>query len=234
MVEFGSPFEARVTLATLDAGRFDSCPSLFADWFPGGSVSDHQVDNGRRRVLIGLSAAVWGVGVAGAAVPFVKSWTPSAKARAAGAAIKIDISKLEPGALLGPMQAWRGKPVFVLKRTPEMLKNLEQLTSGLADPGSETPQQPAYAKNAARSRKPEIGVFVGICTHLGCSPKYQGADTVEVAATKGGFFCPCHGSKFDFAGRVYANMPAPANLQVPPYSFESDSVIVIGVDEENA
>ena len=209
-------------------------PFLSSSLFSGVSVSDHEVDKGRRRVLIGLSASVWGLGVAGAATPFVKSWSPSAKARALGAPIRVDISKLENGGLLGPIPAWRGKPVFVLKRTPDMIKALETLKDPLADAESTRPQQPEYARNDTRSRKPDIGVYVGICTHLGCSPKYQGAAPVEVAPTKGGFFCPCHGSKFDLAGRVYANMPAPANLEVPPYSFESDSIIVIGVDEENA
>ena len=201
----------------------------------GVCVSDHEVDKGRRRVLIGLGASVWGLGVIGAAVPFVKSWSPSGKARAAGAPIRVDFSKLEAGSMLGPIPAWRGKPVFVVRRSQGMVKELESLTSGLADADSKREQQPAYAQNPTRSRKPDIGVYVGICTHLGCSPKYQAPDSaVEVTATKGGFFCPCHGSKFDLAGRVYEGVPAPANLEVPPYSYESDAVIVIGVDEEHA
>lgn len=167
------------------------------------------------------------------------SWTPSAKARAAGAPIKVDISKLEPGAMLGPIPAWRGQPVFVIRRTEAMLAELTKLSTSerLADPASSREeQQPGYAKNEARARKADIGVYVGTCTHLGCSPKLFGAVGAQPFDSEwvGGFFCPCHGSKFDLAGRVFANLPAPANLLVPPYSFESDTVIVIGIDEENA
>lgn len=191
--------------------------------------------NGRRRFLIGASISVWGLGAVGVAVPFVKSWSPSAKAKALGSPIKVDISKLAPGTLLGPIPAWRGKVVFIVSRTPEMLANLKANIAPLSDPESErAEQQPAYAKNAFRSRKPELGVYVGLCTHLGCSPKFNIDGIPELAPTHGGFFCQCHGSKYDLAGRVYKNVPAPANLLVPPYSFESDSVIVIGVDEENA
>lgn len=200
----------------------------------GVSVSDSEVNRGRRRFLIGASVSVWGLGAVGVAVPFVKAWSPSAKARALGAPIKIDIGKLEDGALLGPIPAWRGKPIFVVRRTPAMLGGLKANTEPLSDPTSEREQQPKYAKNPYRSRKPEIGLYVGICTHLGCSPKFHVDGIPELEPTGGGFFCPCHGSRFDLAGRVYKNVPAPANLVVPPYSFETDSVINIGVDEENA
>lgn len=202
--------------------------------FLGVSVSDREVNRGRRRFLIGASSSVWGLGAVGVAVPFVRSWSPSAKAKALGAPIKVDISKLGDGALLGPIPAWRGKPVFVVRRTPAMIDALKANTEPLSDPVSVREQQPKYAQNPTRSRKPEIGVYVGICTHLGCSPKFHIDGIPELAMTKGGFFCPCHGSKFDLAGRVYKNVPAPANLVVPPYSFESDTVINIGVDEENA
>ena len=203
-------------------------------------MSADQVDHARRRFLIGASSVVGGAGVVGAAVPFVASWTPSAKARAAGAPIRVDISKLQPGEMLGPIPAWRGQPVFVVYRTEQTMALLDDDSHVrlLADPTSERPQQPEYAHNPARARpsRPELGVYVGLCTHLGCSPKYFG----EIEPTdfdphwQGGFFCPCHGSKFDIAGRVYKNVPAPANLVVPPYSYEGDSIIVIGVDKENA
>ncbi|MCP5179393.1 MAG: ubiquinol-cytochrome c reductase iron-sulfur subunit [Pseudomonadales bacterium] len=192
------------------------------------------VDKGRRYFLIGATSAVAAAGVVGAAVPFVASWSPSAKARALGAPVRIDISRLQAGQLLGPMPAWRGKPVFVLSRTEEMLTVLESNTEDLLDPNSDrTSQQPESSRNAWRSQKPAIGVYLGLCTHLGCSPKFH----PEVGATsfdgdwKGGFFCPCHGSKFDLAGRVYKGVPAPDNLEVPPYRYETDSVIVVGEGE---
>ena len=179
-------------------------------------------------------SAAGGVGVA---VPFVGSWSPSAKALAAGAPITIDISRLEPGELLGPMPAWRGQPVFVMKRDQATLDSLSTNTDHLADPASEkTGQQPEYAQNEFRSRKAEIMIMVGLCTHLGCSPKLF----VEVEPQdfdpqwKGGFFCPCHGSMFDLAGRVYSGVPAPTNLRVPPHYYVNDNVVVIGLDAENS
>jgi ubiquinol-cytochrome c reductase iron-sulfur subunit len=200
-----------------------------------GASSDG-VNKQRRYFLIGATSVVGGIGVVGAAVPFVASWSPSAKARALGAPVRINISKLKPGEMLGPIQAWRGKPVFVLYRTPEALKVLETDASVLQDPTSERNQQPKYAKNTWRSRRPEIGVYLGLCTHLGCSPKYFGK--IEPQSWdpnwQGGFFCPCHGSRFDLAGRVVKGVPAPANLEVPPYSFDGNDVIVVGVDEEHA
>jgi ubiquinol-cytochrome c reductase iron-sulfur subunit len=198
-------------------------------------VSDG-INKGRRNFLIGATTAVGSAGVAGVAVPFLGSWNPSAKALAAGAPIKIDIGKLKPGDMLGPIPAWRDRPIFVIRRTEAMLGLLNQNMSRLADPKSEEPQQPTYAQNETRSIKPELLVLVGLCTHLGCSPKPR--PLVEPTDFdpdwQGGFYCPCHGSKFDLAGRVYSGVPAPTNLEVPPYRYESESVIVIGEDEGTA
>ena len=191
-------------------------------------------DTSRRKFLVGATTALGTVGAVGIATPFVSSWNPSAKAKAAGAPVKVDISKILPGEQI--RAEWRGKPVFVLRRTTAMLESLKANTDRVADPKSEKPQQPPYATNEARSINPEIAVLVGICTHLGCSPQFR----PEVGAADlgddwlGGYFCPCHGSSFDLAGRVYKAVPAPTNLVVPPHSYESDNVLVIGVDEENA
>ena len=192
------------------------------------------VNTGRRRLLIGATSAVGAVGAIGAAVPFVASWNPSAKAKAAGAPVKADISKLEPGQQM--IVEWRGKPVWVVRRSDEVLKNLESLADRLRDPESQEPQQPAYVTGIARSIKPEILVLVGICTHLGCSPKYR-PEVAPVDLGKdwvGGFFCPCHGSRFDLSGRVFQGVPAPINLEVPPHHYLEDNVIVIGIDQESA
>ena len=200
-------------------------------------MSDDSINTGRRYFLIASTSAVAGVGMVGAAIPFVKAWTPSAKARALGAPIRVDISKLRPGEILGPIPAWRGQPVFVVYRASESVELLASDTADLADPDSDNADmQPEYARNAWRSRRPEIGVYVGLCTHLGCSPKYYGAVQPETfdADWQGGFFCPCHGSRFDLAGRVVKSVPAPDNLPVPPHFFETDDVIVIGEDEETA
>jgi ubiquinol-cytochrome c reductase iron-sulfur subunit len=199
-------------------------------------MSGDGVNKQRRYFLIGATSVVGGLGVVGAAVPFVKSWSPSARARALGGPITVDISKLNPGEMLGPIPAWRGQPVFILYRTPAALEELPKLDATRADPNSERDQQPPYAKNTWRSRRPEIGVYLGLCTHLSCSPKYFPVVTPEPwdAKWEGGFFCPCHGSMFDLAGRVRQGVPAPANLVVPPYSFPSDKVIAIGIDEEHA
>ncbi len=189
-------------------------------------------DTSRRKFLVGATSALGAVGAVGIATPFVASWKPSAKAKAAGAPVKVDISKILPGEQI--RAEWRGKPVFVLRRTPEMLESLKANTDRVADPKSEKPQQPSYATNEERSINPEIAVLVGICTHLGCSPQFR----PEVGASDlgdnwlGGYFCPCHGSSFDLAGRVYKSVPAPTNLVVPPHSYESDNVLIIGVDEE--
>ena len=196
-------------------------------------MSEEGVDPRRRRLL----AITTGLGLVGsvyAAVPFVASMAPSARARAAGAPVEVDISKLEPGQLL--TEEWRGKPVWILRRTPEMLKLLPQVEPQLVDPKSEvTDQQPAYAKNPTRSLKPEIMIVVGICTHLGCSPDKRLAAGPASGLGEdwpGGFFCPCHGSKFDLAGRVFKNVPAPRNLVVPPHTYLSDTRILIGEDKK--
>ena len=191
---------------------------------------------GRRRFLVGSTTAMGAIGVAAAAVPFVGSWNPSAKARAAGAPVRIDISQLQEGEILGPIPAWRGKPIFIIKRTDAALaalgKNLDQLT----DPDSEDQEQPGYATNEYRSRSPELLVLVGLCPHLFCSPTPH----IELRPQpfdeqwRGGFFCPCHGSRFDLAGRVYSGSPSSRNMQVPPYSYEGENVLVIGVDGETA
>jgi ubiquinol-cytochrome c reductase iron-sulfur subunit len=198
-------------------------------------VSDG-IDEGRRNFLIGATTTVGAAGVVGVAVPFLGSWNPSARALAAGAPIKIDISKLQSGEMLGPIPAWRDRPIFVIRRTEAMLTELNKNVARLADPESAEPQQPIYAQNDTRSIKPELLVLVGLCTHLGCSPKPRPVvEPTEFDPNwRGGFYCPCHGSKFDLAGRVYSGVPAPTNLEVPPYRYESDSVIVIGEDEETA
>jgi ubiquinol-cytochrome c reductase iron-sulfur subunit len=193
-------------------------------------MSAEGVDLKKRRFLTAATSVVGAVGVGFALVPFIASMQPSARAKALGAPAEADISKLEPGQML--RVKWRGQPVWVVKRSEQMLKDLEGLTAQLADPNSEAPQQPEYAKNTFRSRKPEILVAIGICTHLGCSPTYR----PEVAPAdlgpdwKGGFFCPCHGSRFDLAGRVYKGVPAPTNLVIPPYRFLSDTLILVGDD----
>ena len=191
------------------------------------------INKGRRNFLIGATTTVGAAGVVGVAVPFLGSWNPSAKALAAGAPVKIDIGKLQPGEMLGPIPAWRDRPIFVVRRTEAMLTELTKNVSRLADPKSAEPQQPTYAQNDTRSIKPELLVLVGICTHLGCSPKtWPLVEPTDFDPNwQGGFYCPCHGSKFDLAGRVYSGVPAPTNLEVPPYRYESDSVIVIGEDE---
>lgn len=216
-----------------------------SDILTGGTAPEPQPSNidttgfnkQRRYFLIGASAAVGAVGVVGAAVPFVASWSPSAKARALGAPVTIDISKLRSGEMLGPTPAWRGVPIFVLNRQQPTIDALEAPNDRLADPDSLNPEmQPAFAQNAWRSQRKEIGIYVGICTHLGCSPKYFGEVKPEPfdEQWQGGFFCPCHGSRFDLAGRVVKGVPAPDNLRVPPYRFVSDTVVVVGENEEIA
>ncbi|HMU89983.1 MAG: ubiquinol-cytochrome c reductase iron-sulfur subunit [Pseudomonadales bacterium] len=194
--------------------------------------SEGEVNAGRRRFLIGATSVVGAVGVVGAAVPFVGSWNPSAKAKAAGAPVKADLSKLEPGQMV--VVEWRGKPVFVVRRTKEALDQLTKMDAVLADPaGAVTSQQPESIKSPYRSIEPEYLVVLGVCTHLGCSPKFRPelAPADLGADWKGGFFCPCHGSRFDLSGRVYKGVPAPTNLEVPPYSFVGDKVILIGSEE---
>jgi ubiquinol-cytochrome c reductase iron-sulfur subunit len=199
-------------------------------------VSEDGTDTGRRRFLVGSTSVVGVAGVVGAAVPFVGSWNPSAKARAAGASVKVDISRIEEGGILGPIPAWRGRPIFVVRRTQVSLDALGTIEGDLQDPASRQPEQPAYATNQYRSREPEILVLVGLCPHLFCSPTPRLAIRPEPfeANWKGGFFCPCHGSKFDMAGRVYNNSPASRNMEVPPYFYESENILVIGEDEVSA
>ncbi len=199
-------------------------------------MTDDSNSAGRRRFLVGSTSVVGAAGVVGAAVPFIGSWNPSAKARAAGAPVRIDISRLQPGEMLGPIPAWRGRPIFVIRRSEAALAALNEDPGRLTDPDSEDPEQPDYAQNEYRSRNPELLVLVGLCPHLFCSPTPH----IELrpqpfdAEWRGGFFCPCHGSRFDLAGRVYSGSPASRNMQVPPYSYEDENVLVIGIDEESA
>jgi ubiquinol-cytochrome c reductase iron-sulfur subunit len=194
-----------------------------------------KINRSKRKFLVAATTAVGGVAAAGVAVPMVLSMMPSARAKAAGAPVEVDISKIEPGMLL--TVEWRGKPVWIVNRTKEMLALLSNHDSQLTDPKSEVPQQPAYCKNPNRSIKPEYLVAVGICTHLGCSPteKLQaGSGGGMVADWPGGFFCPCHGSRFDLSARVYAGSPAPTNLVIPPYQYLSASQLLIGEDAKGA
>lgn len=194
-------------------------------------MSDTNVDKSKRRFLVMASSAVGGIAAAGTAIPFVVSMMPSARALAAGAPVEVDLSKLEPGALL--TVEWRGKPVWIVSRTKEMLDLLGKHDDKLTDPQSDNSnQQPDYCKNPTRSIKPEYLIAVGICTHLGCSPTYR----KEVGAADlgadwpGGFFCPCHGSRFDLAARVFNGSPAPSNLVIPPHKYLSESKVLIGED----
>ncbi|QIR13619.1 ubiquinol-cytochrome c reductase iron-sulfur subunit [Shewanella aestuarii] len=192
-------------------------------------MSNAPVDTGRRRFLTAATAVVGGAGAVAVAVPFIKSWNPSAKAKAAGAPVEVNISKVEPGQLI--RVEWRGKPVWVVRRTEAVLNGLASLDGQLRDPASKEMQQPEYAQNAARSIKPEFFIAVGICTHLGCSPTYLPDSFGEqVEGVPSGFFCPCHGSKFDMAGRVFQGVPAPLNLVVPPHHYVDDNTVLIGVD----
>ncbi len=199
-------------------------------------MTDDSTKTARRRFLVGTTSVLGTAGVAGAAAPFIGSWNPSAEARAAGAPVRIDISNLLEGELLGPIPAWRGRPIFIVRRTAEVLEALNRDPDRLTDPDSQEPEQPSYAQNEFRSRTPELMVLVGLCPHLFCSPtpyielRPQSFD----AEWNGGFFCPCHGSRFDLAGRVYSGSPASRNMEVPPYSFEDENILVIGVDEESA
>lgn len=190
-----------------------------------------KVDKSRRNLLVATSV-VGGAASVGAAVPFVASMLPSERAKAAGAPVEVDLSKIAPGELA--IFEWRGKPLWVMKRSQEMLQGIKQVEPRLTDPKSEVPQQPEYAKNDFRSVKPELMVLVGVCTHLGCSPQAKGADAkAEMGADwTGGFYCACHGSKFDFAGRVYKGSPAPTNLVVPPHAYLSENLLLVGEDQE--
>ena len=198
------------------------------------SFSINERMSGRRKFLVAATSVAGGVAGAAIATPFLLSMMPSERAKAAGAPVEVDISKLEPGMLL--MVEWRGKVVWVLNRTPEMLESLVTVEGNLADPNSDKNQQPEYAKNRTRSIKPEILVTEGVCTHLGCSPVFR----KDIAPAdlgpdwQGGFFCPCHGSKFDLAGRVFKSVPAPTNMVVPPHTYLSDSRLLIGSESEGS
>ncbi|MFA5169953.1 MAG: ubiquinol-cytochrome c reductase iron-sulfur subunit [Sulfuriferula sp.] len=197
-------------------------------------MSNQQVDRSKRRFLVAATTAMGGVAGVAVLTPFVMSMLPSERAKAAGAPVEADISKVEPGMLLAI--EWQGKPVWIVNRTPATLATLAKIGDKLVDPNSDVPQQPAYCKNIDRSIKPEYLVVVGICTHLGCSPTFRpelapadlGPDWV------GGWFCPCHGSRYDLAARVYKNVPAPMNMQVPPYKYLTATRIIVGVDQKGA
>ncbi len=192
-----------------------------------------QIDQEKRNFLITATACTGAIGVAAAAVPFLGSMLPSERAKAAGAPVEIDISKIKPGEML--LEEWRGQPVWILNRTDEMTADLAKHNEELADPDSKVAQQPEYCKNANRAIKPNIAVMVGLCTHLGCSPQKkleEGGDMGE--NWTGGFFCPCHGSKFDLAGRVFKGSPAPTNLVVPPHQYLTETTLLIGEDKAEA
>ena len=192
-------------------------------------MSENQVDNSKRRFLVAATGAAGAVAAVGVATPFVLTFMPSERAKAAGAPVEVDISKLEAGQKINV--EWRGKPVWIVNRTKEQLDNLKKLDEKLTDPKSEMEMQPEYAKNEARSIKPEILIAVGICTHLGCSPSSKFAEGSSQGMPDnwlGGFLCPCHGSTFDLAGRVFKDKPAPTNLEIPPHAYLSDTRLIIG------
>ena len=197
-------------------------------------MSDREVNQGKRRFLIAATAAMGGVAAAAVAVPFVSSMLPSERAKAAGAPVEADVGKIEPGAMI--TVEWRGKPVWIVNRTQEMLDMLAQHDGQLSDPMSEVAsQQPNYCDNPGRSIKSNVAVLVGICTHLGCSPSPKLQPNGDMGADwPGGFFCPCHGSKFALAGRVFKGSPAPINLAVPPHKYLSDNIVLIGEDGQGA
>jgi ubiquinol-cytochrome c reductase iron-sulfur subunit len=190
-----------------------------------------KVDKKRRNLVVATSVVGGAAGLA-AAAPFVASMWPSERAKAAGAPVEADISGLAPGEMA--VIEWRGKPVWIIRRTKEMIESLKAVAPRLTDPGSQDSEQPKYAENEHRSAKPDVMVMEGVCTHLGCSPQLKSAEAkAEMGADwAGGFYCPCHGSKFDYAGRVFRGAPAPTNLKVPPYTFLSDNMVLIGEDQE--
>ena len=196
-------------------------------------MSEKKIDNTRRNLIV-ATAAVSGAAGAAVAVPFAWSWWPSERAKAAGAPVEADISNIAPGELA--VVEWQGKPVWIMRRTKEMLEAIKKVEDKVTDPKSDVPLQPGYAKNEYRSIKPEYLVLIGICTHLGCSPVQKSSEAKgEMGADwAGGFLCPCHGSKFDLAGRVYKGAPAPVNLEVPPHTYLSDGAILIGEDKKGA
>jgi len=195
-------------------------------------VAEEDVDLSRRKFLTRATIATGAVGAAFAAVPFIASWSPSERARAQGAPTTVDLTKLEPGQMITPV--WRKQPIYVVRRTPDMLARVAGHDSELKDPTSQDSDQPDYAKNPLRSRTPEFLVLIGICTHLGCLPKQRFAAGELYPSWPGGFFCPCHGSRFDLAGRVFDGSPASVNLRIPPYSFPNPGTLIVGEDEKGA
>jgi len=193
-------------------------------------MTDETIDKKRRKFLLGATATLGAVGAAAATVPFISSLLPTAKAEAEGGPVKVKISEMKPGDQLTVI--WRGRPVWIVARSKEALEVLPKLTHLLRDPNSDVPQQPTYARNEYRSIKPEILVLVGVCTHLGCTPTFRPDPKSLAPDWPGGFFCSCHGSKFDLAGRVYKHVPAPINLEVPPYVYLNDDEILIGLDKK--
>jgi ubiquinol-cytochrome c reductase iron-sulfur subunit len=195
-------------------------------------LADDEVDLSRRKFLTRATIATGALGTAFAAVPFIESWSPSERARAEGVPTELDLAKLEPGQMATPV--WRRSPIYVVRRTPDMLARIAGHDGELKDPESLHSDQPAYARNPLRSRTPEFLVLIGTCTHLGCLPKQRFAQGELYPSWPGGFFCPCHGSRFDLAGRVFDGSPASVNLRVPPYSFPSPRTLLIGADEKGA
>jgi ubiquinol-cytochrome c reductase iron-sulfur subunit len=195
-------------------------------------VAEKDVDLSRRKFLTRATIATGAVGAGFAAVPFIASWSPSERARAQGAPTTVDLSKLEPGQMITPV--WRKQPIYVVRRTPDMLARVAGHDSELKDPTSQDSDQPDYAKNPLRSRTPEFLVLIGICTHLGCLPKQRFSAGELYPSWPGGFFCPCHGSRFDLAGRVFDGSPASVNLRIPPYSFPNPGTLIVGEDEKGA
>ena len=193
-------------------------------------VADDEVDLSRRKFLTRATIATGAVGAAFAAVPFIESWTPSERARAQGAPTTVDLSKVEPGQMITPV--WRKQPIYVVRRTPDMLARVAGHDGELKDPNSADSEQPPYAKNPLRSRTPEFLVLIGICTHLGCLPKQRFSAGELYPSWPGGFFCPCHGSRFDLAGRVFDGSPASVNLRIPPYSYPKPDTLIVGEDEK--
>jgi len=195
---------------------------------------EYKLDTKRRRFLRTLAGLIGGIGGVVSAWPFVRMMSPSARAQAAGAPVEVDLSKIEPGGMI--REEWRGKPVWIVRRTPQMLESLRESESHLRDPVSDFSEQPQYTKNAHRSIKPEYLVLVGVCTHLGCSPTFRPDAAPEDLGEHwpGGFFCACHGSRFDLAGRVYRSVPAPKNLEVPPYRFAGGDRIIVGESGEDS
>lgn len=192
-------------------------------------MTDQEIDQSRRNFLMNTTSALGALGVASAAVPFLSSWMPSARSLSQGGPIEADLSQLPPKGLM--TVSWRGQPVWIVRRTDKEIEELSSLESKLRDPNSEQDYQPEYAKNIHRSIKEEFLILIGLCTHLGCVPAYKPAIGELSPDWRGGFYCPCHGSKYDFAGRVYKGVPAPTNLIVPPHQFISESIVLIGQDD---